>query len=67
MLGAMGVSLVLALLLFALVVSQLKRIHVPAGAGFMETLRYTPLTVVVLIDLLYYALDFIVVMTLRYI
>lgn len=53
----MGISLVLALLLFLIVIRQLKRIEVPAGAGFAETLRYTPFLVVVFIDLLDFGLD----------
>lgn len=54
---AMGVSLFLALVLFFLVVRQMRRINVPPGAGFAETLLYTPFLVVVFIDLLDFALD----------
>ena len=53
----MGISLVLALLLFLIVIRQLKRIEVPPGAGFAETLLYTPFLVVVFIDLLDFGLD----------
>ncbi|MFO7537633.1 MAG: hypothetical protein R6X32_06185 [Chloroflexota bacterium] len=54
---AMGVSLVLALLLFVFVIRQLRKIRVPVEAGFSETLRYTPFLVVIFIDLLDFALD----------
>lgn len=53
----MGISLVLAILLFLIVIRQLKRIDVPANAGFKETLLYTPFLVVVFIDLLDFGLD----------
>jgi len=59
LLGAMGVALVLALLLFAILVRQVRRINVPPGAGFGETLLHTPFLVVVFIDLLDFALDFL--------
>lgn len=57
----MGISLVLALLLFFFVIRQLRRIEVPPNAGFAETLRYTPFLVVVFIDLLDFALDILAV------
>ncbi len=53
----MGVSLALAALLFMLVIRKLRQIHVPPGAGFSETLHYTPLSVVLFIDLLDWGLD----------
>lgn len=58
-LGTMGVSLVLALLLLLIVWRRVKRIKVPPGAGFAETLCYTPFLVVLLVDLLDLALDFL--------
>jgi hypothetical protein len=57
LLTGMGIALVLALLLFIFVIRQLRKVRVPAGAGFSETLRYTPFLVVVFIDLLDFALD----------
>lgn len=54
---AMFISLLLGLLLLGWVAWQVKRIDVPEGADFAETLRYTPLTVVIMIDLLDFALD----------
>lgn len=56
---AMLISLLLGLLLLGWVAWQVKRIDVPEGADFAETLRYTPLTVVIMIDLLDFALDFL--------
>ncbi len=56
---AMFVSLLLGLLLLGWVAWQVKKIHVPEGADFAETLRYTPFTVVLMIDLLDFALDFL--------
>mgnify|MGYP001035263042 CR=1 FL=1 len=56
---AMFISLLLGLLLLGWVAWQVKRIDVPEGADFAETLRYTPLTVVIMIDLLDFALDFL--------
>ena len=53
----MGISLVLAILLFLVVIRQLKRIDVPPDAGFTETLLHTPFLVVVFIDLLDFGLD----------
>lgn len=53
----MGVSLVLALLLFAFVVRKMRRLKVPPGAGYWETLHYTPFLLVLFIDLLDLGLD----------
>lgn len=58
-LSVMGVALLLALLLALLIHRQVKKIHVPPGAGFTETLQHTPFLVVVVIDLLDLALDFL--------
>lgn len=57
MLATMGVSLILALILFTLVVRRLRRLNIPPGAGFGETLMYTPLALVLFIDLLDLGLD----------
>jgi hypothetical protein len=55
--AGMFASLVLALLLLVIVLRQARQIEVPPGAGFAETLRYTPFLVVLLIDLLDLSLD----------
>lgn len=56
---SMLIGLVLAALLLVFVLRQVKKIHVPAGANFAETLRHTPFAVVLLVDLLDLALDFL--------
>ena len=52
-----GASLALALLLFLLVVRRLRRLDIPPDAGFGETLLYTPLLLVLFIDVLDLGLD----------
>lgn len=56
---AVLIALALAFLLLIFVLRQVRKIQVPAGAGFALTLRHTPLVVVILIDLLDFALDFL--------
>jgi hypothetical protein len=53
----MAISFVLAMILFVLVIRKLRRLDIPPNAGFSETLLYTPLLLVVFIDLLDFALD----------
>jgi hypothetical protein len=55
--GWMLVSAGLAFLIFLLVIRGIRRIQVPAGAGFTETLRHTPFIVALFIDLLDWGLD----------
>ena len=55
----MGISLALALLLLIVVIRQVRRINIPPDAGFQETLRLTPFSVVLMIDLLDLGLDFL--------
>lgn len=59
LLTLMGIALLLALLLLVIVWRQVKRIHVPPDATFGETLQLTPFLVVIMIDLLDFALDFL--------
>ncbi len=59
LLAVMGVAGILALLLLAIIMVQVRRIHVPEGAGFAETLLYTPFLVVLFLDVLDLALDFL--------
>ncbi len=59
LLTLMGVALLLALLLLFIVWRQVKRIHIPPDATFGETLLLTPFLVVLMIDLLDFALDFL--------
>ncbi len=57
--AVMAVSGVLALLLLVIIIVQVRRIRVPEGAGFAETLLYTPFLVVAFLDLLDLSLDFL--------
>lgn len=59
LLSVMGVALVVALILLAVIITQVRRIHVPPNAGFAETLLYTPFLVVLFLDVLDLALDFL--------
>ena len=55
----MACSLVAAALLLWIAVRQVKKIQVPPNAGFVATLQGTPLVVVLGLDLLDLALDFL--------
>jgi hypothetical protein len=57
LLVAMGVALAVAILGLALIWRQVRRLNVPPDAGFFATMRYVPLTLVVLLDLLDFGLD----------
>lgn len=59
LLTLMGISLALALLLLIIVWRNVKRLNIPPDATFGETLRLTPLLVVLMIDLLDFGLDFL--------
>jgi hypothetical protein len=59
LLSVMSVALILAIILLAIIIVQVRRIHVPPGAGFAETLLYTPFLVVLFLDVLDLALDFL--------
>ena len=58
MLVAMLLSVILASLLLVLTYRRLKRIRIPPGADFLTTLRHVPLTLVLVLDLLDFGLDF---------
>lgn len=55
--AVMAVSFILAMLLFIFAVRHLRKLEVPEDAGFGEALLYTPLALVLFIDLLDFALD----------
>lgn len=55
--AAMGVALVIAAVGLALGWRTIKQLRVPAGAGFFATMRYIPLSLVILLDLLDFGLD----------
>ena len=52
LLCVLGGALLLALAVGAYVVTRIRRINLPPDAGALEALRLTPLSVVVLLDLL---------------
>ncbi|WP_254150895.1 hypothetical protein [Candidatus Chloroploca mongolica] len=54
---AMGVALIIAVVGLALMWHQIKALRVPYHAGFFTTLQYVPLSLVILLDLLDFALD----------
>ena len=56
---AIAVGLVLSLALLVWVLWRIKRIDLPPNADFFTTLRATPLVVVLLLDALDLALDFL--------
>ena len=58
LIGVMSVAFILALILLVIIVIQVRKINVPPNAGFAETLLYTPLLVVLFLDVLDLALDF---------
>lgn len=57
MLILMGISFAFALILLGWVVWRIRRIKLPPGADFFTALRATPLSVVILLDLLDFSLD----------
>src|SRR5512146_3199876 len=52
-----GVGLALSLLLAAWIFLKVRRINLPAGTEFFDAMRATPLSVVILLDLLDLSLD----------
>jgi hypothetical protein len=52
-----AVSIVLGTLFLGIAVWKLRKLDIPPDAGFAETLHYTPLAVVIGVDLLDLALD----------
>jgi hypothetical protein len=56
---AMGIGLVLAAVLFIFAYRQVRRMNIPPDAGFAETLLLTPLVVVLFVDMLDLAFDFL--------
>jgi hypothetical protein len=57
LLAVMAVAGILALFLLLIIIVAFRRIEVPPGADFFETMLYTPLVVVLFLDLLDLALD----------
>jgi hypothetical protein len=53
----MGIAFILAMILLVWVLWQVRRVNLPQNADFFTTLRATPLSVVLLLDLLDLSLD----------
>jgi len=53
----MGVCVVIALLGLLMLVRQIRQLRIPRDADFFTTMRYVPLPLVVLLDLLDFGLD----------
>jgi hypothetical protein len=58
-LGVIGIGLLLSLILLIYIFSRVRRIKLPDDAGILTALRETPLSVVVLLDMLDLSLDFL--------
>lgn len=54
---AMGIALVIAVLGLFIIARSIRRLRVPLDADFFTTLRYVPLSLTVLLDLLDFGLD----------
>lgn len=54
-----GIGLALSLVLFVYILWRIRRINLPQDADPMTALRLTPLSVVILLDLLDFSLDFL--------
>ncbi|MFA9406487.1 MAG: hypothetical protein ACERKX_11805 [Anaerolineales bacterium] len=58
-LGFLGTGILLSIILVIFVIWRIKKIEIPAGADFFEALRYTPLIIVITLDVLDFAFDFL--------
>jgi hypothetical protein len=56
---AVAIGLILTALLAVLILRSVRRIYLPPDADFFTALRATPLTVVLMLDLLDFSLDFL--------
>lgn len=54
-----GISLLISLVLLVWVLRRVRRVRLPADAGFVTALRNTPFVVVLLLDALDLSLDFL--------
>ncbi|MGH2537644.1 MAG: hypothetical protein ACRDHL_09650 [Candidatus Promineifilaceae bacterium] len=59
LLGLMLAALLVSSVLLLILVRQVRALNIPEGAGFTETLLYTPFLLVVALDLLDFGLDFL--------
>ena len=58
-LGMMAIGIVLSILLIIFIVWRIRKIEIPPDADFFEALRYTPIIIVITLDLLDFAFDFL--------
>jgi len=58
-LGLVGSGILLSIILIIFIVWRVRKIEIPAGADFFEALRYTPLIIVITLDVLDFAFDFL--------
>ena len=59
LLGLIGSGILLSIILIIFVVWRIKKIEIPPDANFFEALRYTPLIIVITLDVLDFAFDFL--------
>ncbi len=59
LLGFLGTGILLSIILVVFVIWRIKKIEIPPDANFFEALRYTPLIIVITLDLLDFAFDFL--------
>jgi hypothetical protein len=59
LLGLIGSGILLSIILVVLVVWRIKKIDIPSDVDFFEALRYTPLIIVITLDVLDFAFDFL--------
>lgn len=58
-LGFLVIGIVLSIILIVFIIWRIRKIEIPAGADFFEALRYTPLIIVITLDMLDFAFDFL--------
>ncbi len=59
LLGLIGSGILLSIILIIFVVWRIKKIEIPPDANFFEALRDTPLIIVITLDVLDFAFDFL--------
>jgi len=59
LLGFLGTGIILSIILIIFIVWRVRKIEIPADADFFEALRYTPLIIVITLDVLDFAFDFL--------
>jgi len=59
LLGFLGTGILLSIILIIFIVWRIRKIEIPSDADFFEALRYTPLIIVITLDVLDFAIDFL--------